>query len=76
MGRTLLLSMFLFVWSLQGQTTCPTIDDPTQDFCESEGTGNNFHKPRISDLVATDNGGGVVWYASATSAEALSSDLF
>ncbi len=54
---------------------CPTIDDPTQDFCESEGTGNNFHKPRISDLVATDNGGGVVWYASATSAEPLSSDF-
>ena len=49
---------------------CPTIDDPNQDFCESEGTGNNFHKPRISDLVATDNGGGVVWYASASSTEA------
>ena len=53
---------------------CPTIEDPNQSFCESEGTGNNFHKPRISDLVATDNGGGVVWYASATSTEALSGD--
>ncbi|MGA9589551.1 MAG: hypothetical protein WBV11_06945, partial [Salegentibacter sp.] len=74
MGRILLLSMFLFVWSLQGQNPCPTIEDSNQSFCESEGTGNNFHKPRISDLVATDNGGGVVWYASATSTEALSDD--
>ncbi len=78
MVRLLLLSMILFVWTSQAKeinTNCPTVEIINQDFCESEGTGNYFHKPRIGDLVATDGGDGVVWYATATSTEALAWDV-
>jgi len=75
MGRLLLLSMIFFIWTIQGQenkTNCPTVENYTQNLCESEGTGNFFHKPRISDLMATDGGDGIVWYETATSTEPLS----
>lgn len=44
---------------------CPTVADNTQSFCDLES-------PTISSLVATNNGGGVVWYANATGGAALS----
>jgi mucin-2 len=44
---------------------CPTVVDNTQSFCD-------LQSPTISSLVATNNGGGVVWYANATGGPALS----
>ncbi len=43
---------------------CPTVPNPTQTFCDLESV-------LIGDLIATDNGGGVVWYDTATSTTPL-----
>lgn len=51
--------------SLNSFGQCPTITTPAQTFCDID-------VPKVSDLVATDNGGGVKWYATATSTTALS----
>ncbi|NNT72514.1 T9SS type B sorting domain-containing protein [Flavobacterium sp. IMCC34852] len=39
---------------------CPTVTDATQSFCDTQS-------PTVASLVATDNGGGIKWYATATS---------
>lgn len=44
---------------------CPTVVNNFQTFC-------NTQSPRVSSLVASNNGGGVVWYATPTSATPLS----
>ncbi|GGG54245.1 hypothetical protein GCM10010976_26530 [Bizionia arctica] len=43
---------------------CPTIVDSTQNFCDLESL-------LVSDLQATNNGGGVFWYDTATSTTPL-----
>jgi mucin-2 len=43
---------------------CPTVTDNTQSFCD-------LQSPTVSSLVATNNGGGVAWYANATGGSAL-----
>ena len=53
----LLLVNFGLVLNSYGQ--CPTVSSPNQSFCDTQS-------PTIADLVATDNGGGVRWYANAT----------
>lgn len=62
------------IGSQQDPEICPVIVDAIQTFCESEGTGNNFHAPRIGDLLAEDAGGGISWYASAEAQEPLPED--
>ncbi len=50
----LFLSCLFFLCCVQlSSAQCPTITQPTQSFCDLEA-------PTIADLVATDNGGGVV----------------
>ncbi|HEX8268582.1 MAG TPA: hypothetical protein VF581_01705, partial [Flavobacterium sp.] len=44
---------------------CPTITDSTQSFCD-------IQSPTVANLSATNNGGGISWYATATSVNALS----
>ncbi len=44
---------------------CPTISDNSQSFCDLQA-------PTVSSLSAVDNGGGIVWYATATSTTPLS----
>ncbi|MBF6640316.1 hypothetical protein IVB69_02365, partial [Flavobacterium sp. J49] len=39
---------------------CPTVTNTTQSFCDTQS-------PTVASLVATDNGGGIKWYATATS---------
>ncbi|RZJ67416.1 MAG: gliding motility-associated C-terminal domain-containing protein [Flavobacterium sp.] len=43
---------------------CPTIANTAQSFCD-------IQSPTVSSLVATNNGGGIVWYATATSTTPL-----
>ena len=43
---------------------CPTIINSNQSFCDTQ-------TPTIASLVATDNGGGIKWYATASSTTAL-----
>ena len=51
-----LITLILLVFGiLQIHSQCPTITNTNQSFCDLDG-------PTISDLVATDNGNGVVWY--------------
>ncbi|QXP77961.1 gliding motility-associated C-terminal domain-containing protein [Winogradskyella sp. HaHa_3_26] len=44
---------------------CPTVTEPIQSLC-------NVQSVLVSDLQATDTGGGIVWYDSATSTTPLS----
>src|SRR5690606_37719849 len=66
--KWLQISCFLLV-SLVGTeraaAQCPVVTLPVQTFCDVES-------PAVSSLVATDMGGGVVWYATATSTTPLS----
>lgn len=54
--------------SLNSYGQCPTITNPSQSFCDIEA-------PKVSDLVATDNGGGIRWYETATSTTPLSNTV-
>jgi hypothetical protein len=44
---------------------CPTVTNVNQSFCDTQS-------PTIASLQAVDNGGGIRWYATATSTTALS----
>ncbi|MEZ4792213.1 MAG: gliding motility-associated C-terminal domain-containing protein [Gelidibacter sp.] len=57
--------IFLILGCVDAFSQCPTVSDPTQTFCD-------IQSPIVSNLVATDNGNGVVWYATATSSTPLS----
>ncbi|MCF6133027.1 hypothetical protein L1S31_12110, partial [Flavobacterium sp. WG47] len=43
---------------------CPTVTNSAQSFCD-------IQSPTVANLVATNNGGGIRWYATATSTTAL-----
>ncbi|WP_053991119.1 gliding motility-associated C-terminal domain-containing protein [Mangrovimonas sp. TPBH4] len=45
---------------------CPTVNDPVQTFCDIESV-------LVSDLIAQDNGNGIVWYDTPTSTIPLAS---
>ncbi|WP_309640861.1 gliding motility-associated C-terminal domain-containing protein [Flavobacterium sp.] len=62
----LLLACFGFVVNSFGQ--CPTVTNPNQSFCDTEA-------PTIANLAATDNGGGIKWYANATGGVPLSTSI-
>ena len=54
--------------TIEGETVvCPEVTEGTQTFCESIGTGNDYHKPTVSDLAPAN----AVWYASADADTAL-----
>ncbi|WP_264520680.1 gliding motility-associated C-terminal domain-containing protein [Flavobacterium sp. N1994] len=61
-----LLLLCLFGHNNTVYSQCPTVTNANQSFCDTQS-------PTIASLVATDNGGGVKWYATATSTTALSS---
>ena len=73
MGRILLFSMML-TFGVAAAQNCPTVDDVTQTFCQSEGSGNDYYRPAVQHLSATANGDAVAWYATADSDEALNMD--
>jgi len=53
-----LISITFGLTSVNAQ--CPTVTNNSQSFCDIQSI-------LVSDLQATDNGGGIVWYESATS---------
>ncbi|HNP33225.1 MAG TPA: hypothetical protein PKN96_08020, partial [Flavobacterium sp.] len=59
----LLVSIFGYNSTVYSQ--CPTVANHNQSFCDVQS-------PTIASLQATDNGGGIKWYATATSTTALS----
>ncbi|HLA54811.1 MAG TPA: hypothetical protein VK623_01820, partial [Flavobacterium sp.] len=59
------LCITLFSGFTKSFAQCPTVTNSTQSFCD-------IQSPTISSLVATNNGNGLVWYATATSATPLS----
>jgi gliding motility-associated-like protein len=63
------LSVFLLLLFTYGLSSvnaqCPTVTNSTQSLCDIESV-------LVGDLQAIDNGGGVVWYESATSTVPLS----
>uniref|UniRef100_UPI00286A3858 Ig-like domain-containing protein n=1 Tax=Flavobacterium sp. TaxID=239 RepID=UPI00286A3858 len=60
----LLLSLLWCNDSVYSQ--CPTVTNATQSFCDTQS-------PTVASLVATDNGGGIRWYANATGGSPLAS---
>ncbi|WMI67347.1 gliding motility-associated C-terminal domain-containing protein [Mangrovimonas sp. YM274] len=56
----------LFGGLFYSSAQCPTVNDPVQTFCDIESV-------LVSDLVAQDNGSGVVWYDTPTSTTPLAS---
>ncbi|MGV3697161.1 Ig-like domain-containing protein, partial [Flavobacterium sp.] len=60
----LLLSLLGYNEAVYSQ--CPTVTNANQSFCDRQ-------TPTVSSLVATNNGGGVQWYANATGGTALPS---
>jgi mucin-2 len=55
----LFLLLFLVGYSSQSYSQCPTVINSNQSFCDSQS-------PTVASLQATDNGGGIKWYATAT----------
>ena len=51
--------LFLIGFPNHSYSQCPTVINANQSFCDSQA-------PTIASLVATDNGGGIKWYATAT----------
>ncbi|WP_298221766.1 gliding motility-associated C-terminal domain-containing protein [Flavobacterium sp.] len=72
LGRKNTLHLYLFLacfgFALNSFGQCPSVNDPAQSFCDTES-------PTIANLAATDNGGGVKWYANATGGVALSPSI-
>ncbi|MFN3757325.1 MAG: hypothetical protein ACK4RM_10245, partial [Flavobacterium sp.] len=60
--------LWLFLYSSWLWSQCPTVINTTQTFCDVQS-------PTIANLVAIDNGGGVAWFASATSTTPLASSV-
>ena len=69
LGRKKIFQVFAFLAFFGGLTKssaqCPTVINPNQTFCD-------IQSPTVANLVATNNGGGVRWYANATGGTALS----
>ncbi|RAJ27746.1 gliding motility-associated-like protein [Gelidibacter algens] len=61
-----LFSVMGVIFTSAGQ--CPIVVAPIQTFCDVE-------TPTIANLSATNNGGGVIWYADATSTTPLSNSI-
>lgn len=58
-----------FTFSLSGlYAQCPTVTNQNQSFCDNP-------YPTIASLMATDNGGGIVWYETAVSTTPLSNSI-
>jgi len=70
-SRFLKLTIFLatcLIFITEGFAQCPTVSNDTQIFC-------NIESLLISDLEATDNGGGLAWFDTATSTTPLNNSL-
>lgn len=64
----LLYLIVLFIgFNANLQAQCPTVTNATQTFCD-----NQF--PKVSNLAATDTGGGITWYSTAIGGTALASN--
>ncbi|HQW69209.1 MAG TPA: hypothetical protein PLH25_06035, partial [Flavobacterium sp.] len=60
----IILFAFLIGSSTHVVAQCPTVTNSNQSFCDVQS-------PTIASLQATDNGGGIRWYATANSTTAL-----
>jgi hypothetical protein len=60
------LLLSLFGYNTASYSQCPTVTNSNQSFCDTQS-------PTIASLVATNNGGGIRWYANSTGGTALSS---
>ena len=59
------LLLFLFGYNNLSYSQCPTVTNSNQSFCDTQS-------PTIASLIATNNGGGIKWYATASSITPLS----
>ncbi|WP_432672037.1 gliding motility-associated C-terminal domain-containing protein [Flavobacterium sp. SM2513] len=57
---SLLLIFMLFFGVSEVVAQCPSTAELSQSFCDTQG-------PTVGNLVATDNGGGIAWFNTATS---------
>ena len=67
LGGKKIVQVFTFLLSTTSLLAqCPTVTNATQTFCDTQ-------VPTVASLQATNTGGGVRWYDTATSSTALSS---
>ncbi len=69
LSKKILYSILFFALATMTYGQCPTATSP-QTFCDIQFAPSS---PTVANLVATDTGGGVVWYDSATSTTPLPS---
>lgn len=67
-NKFIIVTLWVLATTITAFGQCPTVNDPIQSFCDIEA-------PTIAYLTATDNGGGIKWYASATSTTPLSNSV-
>ncbi len=65
--KQILFFFFLF-YAVIVVGQCPTVTSVNQIFCDAD-------EPKIEDLVANDEGGGIEWYLSSTGGTALTSSI-
>ncbi|HEY0045979.1 MAG TPA: gliding motility-associated C-terminal domain-containing protein [Flavobacterium sp.] len=63
-NKILILCLIFFGSIYNSNAQCPTVADPTQSFCD-------LQSPTVASLSATNNGGGLAWFATATSTTPL-----
>ncbi|WP_333876570.1 Ig-like domain-containing protein, partial [Flavobacterium sp.] len=56
----------LLMFNSVAYSQCPTVTNPNQSFCDTQS-------PTVASLQAVNNGGGIKWYATATSNTQLNS---
>ncbi|RZK11849.1 MAG: hypothetical protein EOO46_05300, partial [Flavobacterium sp.] len=66
--KSFFLFLLFFYGAFYAEAQCPTATEINPSFCDIQA-------PTVSDLQATDNGGGIAWYATATSTTPLSPGL-
>ena len=64
----------MMTFGLAAAQSCPTVDETTQTFCQSEGSGNDYYRPAVRHLSATANGDDIAWYSSVEGGAAISMD--
>ena len=67
-GKVKLLFLFLLLSGGEVFSQCPTVTNLNQSFCD-------IQSPTIASLQATNNGGGVAWFATNTSTVPLAPGL-
>lgn len=69
------LYFILFMIGAQAVAQCPTVVNANQEFCATPDANIPTLRPRVADLVANDEGDGIVWYSTDVGGTPLTSTV-